>query len=337
VALLYFVMKRKDLAFKGLFVMFGVFIMSCGTTHLVDIWTIWHGAYRLEGGVKAVTAAVSLATAIAIWPLIPRALALPSPRQLEEANRELERRVEARTVQLRQSNERLLEFAYVASHDLKEPTRMVTSFLQLLERRSGPRLDEESREYVRFALDGARRMNDLIEALLSYSRVESGRSVVSVEAGRAFATALDNLRLQLEESRALVTSDELPAVLADSVQLVQIFQNLIENALKYRADAPPAVHVSVRLEDSQWIFSVRDEGIGIDPRYHERVFLMFQRLHPRDRYPGTGMGLAICRRIVERHGGRIWLESQPGRGTTVYFSLPVESRRDEIEDVARSA
>ena len=225
--------------------------------------------------------------------------------------------------ELARSNGELERFAYVASHDLQEPLRMVASFLELLAERYKGRLDERADKYINYAVDGAARMKALIDGLLRYSRVTTqGRRLEEMETRSALDEAMANLGRAIEEKGAVVTHDDLPTVLADPIQLVQLFQNLIGNALKF-CDGTPRVHVAAERTGEEWVFSVRDNGIGIAPEYRERIFQIFQRLHGRDKYPGTGMGLAICKRVVERHGGRIWVESRPGQGSTFLFTLPV--------------
>lgn len=238
-------------------------------------------------------------------------------------------RLQAALADVRRSNEELEQFAYVASHDLQEPLRMVSSYTQLLARHFGDELDDDAGKYMSYAVDGAKRMQQLIEGLLAYSRVGTrGKPLEVTDSHSMLEEALRNLAASVEESGAVVTSDDLPAVRADSTQLVQVFQNLVGNAVKFRKpDVPPRIHVSAGHEPAaeaaaEWIFSVHDNGIGIDPRYADRIFAIFQRLHARDEYPGAGIGLALCKHIVERHGGRIWFESKPGEGSTFCFTLP---------------
>ncbi len=235
--------------------------------------------------------------------------------------------LEERARDLARSNADLEQFAYVASHDLQEPLRMVASYVQLIERRYKDKLDGNAREFIGFAVEGVTRMRRLIEDLLAYSRVGTrGRDPVLVDVAGVVSTAEKNLEQAIAESGAQITRDELPQVLADEGQLLQVFQNLIGNAIKFRRDEPPRVHVGARRQGNEWIFSVRDNGIGIEREYFERIFVIFQRLNPREIYPGTGIGLAISKKIVERHGGRIWVESTPGTGSTISFSLPVTPR-----------
>jgi PAS domain S-box-containing protein len=240
------------------------------------------------------------------------------------AKEELERTAD----ELRRSNAELEQFAYIASHDLQEPLRMVASYTQLLERRYSAQLDDMAREFIAYAVDGARRMQEFVSGLLRYSRVSTEPQVLEeVNLGEVFLTALANLRIAIEESCATVDSGDLPVVQGDPRQLTQLLQNLIGNALKFRKPGrPPRVKVWAEREGGFWRISVQDNGIGLDPRFSERVFVIFQRLHTRDEYEGTGLGLAICRKIVERHGGRIWVESKEDEGATFSFTLPVAAK-----------
>ncbi len=229
----------------------------------------------------------------------------------------------ARTEELARSNSELEQFASVASHDLQEPLRMVSGFTALLERDYGDALDETAREYIHFASDGATRMQRMIRDLLAYSRVTSrAEHPGPVAADLALDAALGNLQVAVEESGAQIDRQRLPKVLADELQLVAVFQNLVANAIKFRRVNPPTIRISAARHRGKQVFSVADDGIGIAPEHTAAVFQVFRQLHSRERYPGTGIGLAICKRIVERHGGNIWVESTPGKGTTFYFDLP---------------
>jgi len=255
---------------------------------------------------------------------VDHALLFEAERRARAIAEESRRQVAQQAEELGRSNAELEQFAYVASHDLQEPLRMVSSYLDLLVRRASDRLDERARGYVDFATDGAKRMQELIKDLLAYSRagrVEGGERT-HIDAGRALAEALDNLRSRITEVGATVTVGALPAVVFDKIQLVQVFQNLVGNALKFRGEAVPVVEISAERRDSAWVFAVQDNGIGIDPNYHARIFDIFQRLHSRAEYPGTGIGLAICKRIIERHGGRIWVESAPDHGAVFKWTVP---------------
>jgi PAS domain S-box-containing protein len=231
--------------------------------------------------------------------------------------------------ELNRSNEELGQFAYVVSHDLQEPLRMVASYTQLLSRRYKGKLDSDADEFISFAVDGASRMQRLIQDLLAYSRVGTkGKDLLDTSSEDALQQALINLRGAIKDSGALVTHDPLPAVLADEMQLIQLFQNLVGNAIKYQGPGVPRVHVSAtRNGVRKWVFSVQDNGLGIDPQYFEKIFGMFQRLHKREEFAGTGIGLAICKKIVERHGGNISVESRPGQGSTFRFALAGTERK----------
>jgi signal transduction histidine kinase len=225
--------------------------------------------------------------------------------------------------ELARSNAELEQFAYVASHDLQEPLRMVASYTQLLARRYKGKLDAAADEFIGFAVDGATRMQGLIHDLLSYSRLTvRGQALQPTDSVSACKSALEHLRVSIDASNARITIGDLPKVMAYGTQLTQLFQNLIGNAIKYCDKRAPEIAVSAAADGGQWVFSVRDNGIGIESQYSERIFQMFQRLHTREQYSGTGIGLAICRKIAERHGGRIWVESRPGLGSNFLFTMP---------------
>ncbi len=235
----------------------------------------------------------------------------------------VEKALKDKSGELARSNEDLEQFAYVASHDLQEPLRTVTSYVQLLARRYQGKLDSDADEFIGFATDAAVRMWKLINDLLAYSRVGMrGGELEPTDSEAVLVQTVSDLKVTVEENGALVTHDPLPMVMADRPQLGQLFQNLIGNAIKFRRDEPPRVHVSASRNGNGWTFSVRDNGIGIAPEYSERIFVIFQRLHNREQYVGTGIGLAVCKKIVERHGGRIWVKSEVGKGATFYFILP---------------
>ena len=234
----------------------------------------------------------------------------------------VEEKLKNTNANLERSNRELEQFAYVASHDLQEPLRMVASYTQLLAERYKEQLDEKAQKYIYYAVDGATRMQGLIRDLLAYSRVTTrGGSMKPVDSREVLDAALTNLEAAIAESGAVITQDELPSVWADKTQLTQLFQNLISNAIKFKGKNPPKIHVSAEKKDRFWEFQVSDNGIGIDPDYTEKVFIIFQRLHTRREYPGTGIGLAVCKRIVQRHGGKIWFESEPGKNTVFHFSI----------------
>jgi light-regulated signal transduction histidine kinase (bacteriophytochrome) len=256
-------------------------------------------------------------------------------QKVERANQELLREIEDRTraeeelrsktTELGRSNAELEQFAYVASHDLQEPLRMVSTYVQLFEKRfKGSVVDEKADKYIAYAVEGAKRMQALIGGLLAYSRVGAGDYVTTrVDLNEALDAAQLNLSQGLLETGALVTRDPLPTIIGEPTQLAQVFQNLLANANKFhRAGVKPHIHVSATRRDTYWVLSVKDNGIGIEPEFFDRIFVIFQRLHTRAEFPGTGIGLSICKKVVERHGGKIWIESKPGDGTSFCFTLP---------------
>lgn len=507
--LIYFIRRRRDLPFNWMFVCFGLFIILCGITHMMEVLTLWRPVYWISGMIKAVTAIISLTVAILFIRLIPRALSIPSHKMLNAANAEirqlnatleqritertaeliaankelqqeiqernkieqslresnerfqavaeitpqiiwtlnaagkaeyynsqwlkytglswddpfeetgldmihpderenvkqhmqeclrtgktfeaeyrirdkhgvyqwhlgratplrdksgkiikwfgvatnidaqkrsaeesrqmqviLEQRVQERTLELQQanqalqdtleelerSNHELAQFAYVASHDLQEPLRMISSYTQLLERRYKDKLDKDGLEFIHYAVDGAKRLQQLITALLNYSRLSTNNEPATlVNCNEILQQALANLKLAIEEAGIKISYTALPSIYGKPVKLLQLFQNLIANAIKFRNTAHPAIDIEAKLIDRKWLFTVTDNGIGIGQEYFDKIFVIFQRLHGKHSYPGTGIGLAICKRIVEQHKGEIWVKSEVGKGTTFYFTLP---------------
>ena len=352
--------KREDLDFHWMFLLFGAFILACGTTHAMSIWTLWTPMYRLEGVIKAATAFASVPTALLLVRLLPQLIALPSPAQLalvnqalqeqiaeriaaedrvKSLNEVLEIRVAQRTKELedanhalRIANRNLEQFAFSASHDLREPLRNVAIYSQILQKQYGGQFDEKADRYLGYLVHGAQRMDRLVSDLLTYTRAGiADEGLSSVDSGKVLNSVVSNLREALESSKGTVTSDALPTVLMYETALERLLANLIENAIKYRKeDEPPMVHVSARMSGDLWQFSIKDNGIGIAPEYHEQVFGVFKRLHGQGgKIPGTGIGLAICQRIVGRAGGRLWVESAIGAGSTFHFTLPAASAEVE--------
>lgn len=257
--------------------------------------------------------------------------------EIRRVNAELEARMAERTLELERSNRELErsnreleQFAYVASHDLREPLRMVTSYTNLLARRYQGRLDATADEFIGYALEGCERMRQLIHDVLEYSRVDRQHKSEAIDLEEALEAACNDLEVAIETSGARITHDALPTVECTRSQLVQLIENLLSNAIKYRNDEPPRIHVSARVDDAEVVLSVQDNGIGLDMRHGDRIFGMFQRLHTRGTYPGTGMGLALCKKIVEVHRGRIWVESAPGSGSTFFCAFP--RRHDDTSD-----
>jgi light-regulated signal transduction histidine kinase (bacteriophytochrome) len=281
-------------------------------------------------------------TAIALWPMLPRALKIPTAAQLQKINDDLRREIGERQrveAELRQANEALLKsnqdlqhFAHVAAHDLQTPLRSISVFTQLIQRNFKGQLGDEAEQWMGMVTDGTTRMQSLIDDLLAYSRLDSlARPFELTDCRRVFDEARANLMARIQETGAEVTCGDLPTVWADRVQLAQVLQNLIENGIKYNTASPPKVQVGAEQRDGEWIISVADNGIGIAPKYHQRVFEIFRRLHTQQEYPGTGIGLAICHRIVERHGGRIWVKSREETGSTFCFTLPATNAPETAE------
>jgi len=248
--------------------------------------------------------------------------------ELEERDRQLENeknRVLGANEELERSNAELEQFAHIASHDLQEPLRMVSSYMELMKRRYKGKLDSDANDFIGFAVDGANRMQTLINDLLAFSRVGTrGKLLTPTDCETLLGHTLSDLKVSIEDSGAVITHDPLPTVIADGAQLAQVFQNLIGNAIKFKSEEPPRIHISAERRAGEWVFTVSDNGIGIDTKYFERIFVIFQRLHSREEYSGTGIGLSVCKKIVERHGGRMWVESEPERGSTFYFTIPTK-------------
>ena len=237
--------------------------------------------------------------------------------------KQIEDKVEKHTEDLARSNKELEQFAYVSSHDLKEPLRMITSFLQLLHKRYSNELDEDANEFINYAVDGAKRMNDMINDLLEYSRIgNKERKFEYLQSEKILETAMINLKQSIEDSNANITHDPLPLIYANEHMMIQLFQNLIGNAIKYCGKEDPTIHISADNKDDEYLFSIMDNGIGIDQKHLDRIFTIFQRLHSRDEYDGTGIGLAISKRILQEHRGKIWVESELGKGSIFYFTIP---------------
>jgi chemotaxis family two-component system sensor kinase Cph1 len=340
VTLIYFLRHRRDIPFRWLIGLFAAFIILCGLTHVFGIWTVWQPVYGLEGVVKALTALVSIFTALALVPIIPEALKLRSPAELEAANRQLEAEIESRRAAERRleevvenlcrSNEELEQFAYIASHDLQAPLRTVVSFSGLLQQECRGQLSASADEYCRYIVEGGKRMQAQIYDLLQLSRINRDAAQPVVVSMRAvLEDATRQLQAMIRDHGAVIVAGELPEVMGNPAQLSQLFQNLLGNAIKYQSPGhKPHIRISAERAGDDWHFVIEDNGIGIAGKHLEAIFEIFRRLHTEDEYPGTGIGLSLCKKIVARHGGRIWAESEPGRGSRFHFTLrAVDARR----------
>lgn len=328
IMLLYFRKRRKDLPYPWMFALFAGFIFWCGTTHLLNIVTMWVPMYRLDGVAKLITALISVVTAVKLFPLIPQALDLRSPRELEEKNRELEdSKIRRRELE---------NFAHIASHDLKEPLRTISLFSDMLKRKAGNTLEPEVKEYLTHISAGSQRLSELIEDLATYSRLDLDRVKISqVTLQECLEKAIENIQRSIKESNAqIVSSFEVEAmkIVAVPSQIVQLFQNLLTNAIKFtKTGETPKILVRAVKSGKDWKVSVSDQGIGFDPAYKDQIFLVFKRLHGVDGgYPGTGMGLAICKRVVEQHHGKIWADSVPHQGSTFTFTIEEASPKSKL-------
>lgn len=364
IALIYLVKKRDDLRFNYMFVLFGIFIFACGMTHLVNIYNVWYGAYWLSGAIKLITAIASVATAILVWPLIPKALALPSNETLrrinlklrDESERNIQQRVELeqlsgqlqtlleertaeiqelnrvkaeleqKNVQLQQSNEALQQFTYIASHDLKEPLRTISSMAQLLRHNLAERLGEQEAQMVNFISSSANRMTALIDDLRSYTVVGSQSEQFSeTNLDEVVENILSDLSARITDNRTRINKEPLGTQAVIAPQFQQLMYNLISNATKFSAGGQsPEVSIGALSDvgDGYYGLYVRDNGIGIDPADRDRIFRVFERLHSKDEFEGSGIGLAICKKIVDRHGGRVEVDGGPGVGTEFRVILP---------------
>jgi signal transduction histidine kinase len=336
VTLWVFVRRRADLGFRSAFVMFGVFIMACGVTHVMDVWTLWNPDFWLDGWIRAFTAVVSLATAVLLWRLIPLALALPSPDSLRRANEELRAEIDRRQqyeAQLQAMNERMrlqideLEaMSYAIAHDVRGPLRHIDGFARVLGDRLGVADTEPaSLSYLQRIRASVRHLSDIVEGLLAFSRASRAEMHLERCDTRALIDdVLEELAPELDGREIDISIGELPRIRADRTLMFQVFYNLIANAVKYTRGCNPA---RIRIEcergsDGQYTFHVRDNGAGFDMKYAAKLFGVFQRLHHASEFEGTGIGLANVKRIVDRHGGRVWAEASPGQGASFHFTLP---------------
>ncbi|KPP81941.1 MAG: Two-component hybrid sensor and regulator [Oceanicaulis sp. HLUCCA04] len=345
-ALAIFSIRRPDLVYRPVLWLFVAFILLCGTTHLFSIWTVWNPQYQIEGLLKAATAAVSLATAVALWPLLPRALGMPSTVQLQRSNQalhseigrrdeaearlmavtgQLEHRVRQRTRDLERANAALRQFAAAAAHDLQAPLRHILIFSQLIEQEEAGQMSSDGQKHLSKVREGALRAQTLIRVLQEYAQlVNRLPQTETLELKQLMSGVASALEDEIEASGARLELGDLPEVEGDPVLLTQLFQNLVSNAIKYRSAQPPVITIQASNRDDGLVkISITDNGIGIDPAHSETIFEMMKRLHDGVRYPGMGVGLAFCREIVESHGGEIWLDETHLDGARFCLTLPV--------------
>jgi signal transduction histidine kinase len=344
-ALAIFSIRRPDLVYRPVMWLFVAFILLCGMTHLFSIWTVWNPHYQFEGVLKAATAAVSVATALALWPLLPRALAMPSNIQLQRSNHalqaeigrrdeaearlmavtgQLEHRVRQRTRDLERANTALRQFAAAAAHDLQAPLRHIQIFSQLLEQEEADAMSADGQKHLAKVREGALRAQTLIAVLQEYAQlVNRPPKTEALELRRVITGVMSALEDDIQASGASLEFGDLPHVEGDPVLLTQLFQNLVSNAIKYRSALPPVITINASQGDDGMVaVSITDNGIGIDPAHAETIFQMMKRLHDNTRYQGMGVGLAFCREIVESHGGEIWLDETHLHGARFCLTLP---------------
>ena len=317
--LIRFIFIKKGVPLSGVFWLFGAFILFCGLTHLIDAAMFWIPAYRINALIRFLTAVVSVATVFALMRYFNEAVGL---RTSKEFDRELAYRQLAMQ-ELTRSNQELQQFAYIASHDLQSPLKTIANYLSLLENKHSDQLDPEALRLIGVSTAAADRMRNLINDLLDFSRVGSDVALRQVDLRELVDEILEEQQAEIQATGAVVDLGSLPTIMGHRTDLKQLFQNLISNALKYRRPTvAPRVSIQVTDEGHQYRFAIRDNGIGIDRQYFERVFQIFQRLHGRNQYSGTGIGLATCKKVIDIYGGQIWIDSTVGQGTTFYFTIP---------------
>lgn len=328
IALFYFISKRKNLPFSWIFLLFIAFIFSCGIVHLVEASIFWQPWYRLSALIKAITAIVSVTTVWALVKILPDALELKTPEDLKKSVAHRTKELAKLSTLLKSKNEELENFAYMASHDLQEPIRMVKNYTHLLEQKYSENLDDKAKKYIAYATEGAETMQELINSLLEYSRLSHSKlELEEVDTQKLLKTLTTSLLSSVEEKHAVIEFNNMPKVLANKAQLLSVFQNLITNSIKYCKERTPLIKISASENDHEWLFELEDNGIGFDPKHSEDIFELFKRLHSKKKFKGNGMGLSLCKKIIENHGGFIKAESKPGLGSTFSFSLPKSSSR----------
>jgi len=328
VFLIKFVTQKRDIPLPSVFWLFGAFILLCGLTHLMDAAMFWWPAYRLNGFMRFLTACVSWLTVFSIVKILPQAFALKSTRELEveiAARKKVEKKLNEYAIELERKNKELEQFAYVASHDLQEPLRTVSNYVELLEEKYSDTADLETKKHILFIKGATSKMQNLIKDLLDISRI--GRSALrsAIDCNEILRTVIVELEVSIKESDAVITSTVLPIVMGNEIELKQLFQNLISNAIKFRKkNVAPRITITAEEKNTEYLFTITDNGIGIPEKYKDKVFIIFQRLHNTDEYPGTGIGLATCKKIVALHNGKIWVESKQGVGSNFFFTIQKE-------------
>jgi len=329
VFLVKFVTQKRDIPLPAVFWLFGAFILLCGLTHLMDALMFWWPAYRLNGFMRFITAVVSWLTVLSLVKVLPYALALKTTKELEveiSARKKAEEKLNEYANELEMKNKELEQFAYVASHDLQEPLRTVSNYIGLLKEKYSGTGDEDTDRHLAFITNATSKMQSLIKDLLELSRIGRNAVHVLVDCNEVLKSVLAENELFIKENNAEITTTDLPVVLGNEMELKQLFQNLIGNAIKFRKkDVAPKISVTVHERATEYLFAIKDNGIGIDEKYTEKIFIIFQRLHNVTEYPGTGIGLATCNKIVMLHNGKIWVESKLGEGSTFYFTIAKKS------------
>lgn len=321
--LIRFILVKKGLPLPGVFWLFGAFILLCGLTHLVDALMFWYPVYRLNTFIRLLTGVVSVFTVIALGRYFNEAVGLRTSKEYERESRLRQQALN----ELTRSNQELQQFAYVASHDLQSPLKTITNYLTLLESKHASQLNPDASRLITVSTAAAERMRNLISDLLEFSRVGSDVALTEVNLQELVDEILEEQQAEIQATNASVTYDPLPTILGHRTDVKQVFQNLIANSLKYRrTEVAPMIAIRFTNQPDQYHFAVSDNGIGIEAQYFDRIFGIFQRLHKRNEYSGTGIGLATCKKVVSIYGGDIWLESIVGKGTTVFFTIPKEIR-----------
>jgi signal transduction histidine kinase len=332
-----YISKKHDARFIRLYFLFAGFILACGSTHFFDAVTFWFPVYRINALVRAITGILSWFTVFYLIKVLPQAFTLRSSAELEaeveqrkqaeekfrNLSETLEKKVQQRTAELERKNKELEQFAYVASHDLQEPLQTTSGFVQLLRKQYQGRLDPTADQYIEYVVQASGRMKTLIKDLLDYSRIGRGNDSPQVDCNVLVQEVLADLHKVIVENNVQINTGQLPMLHnAFPTELKSLFQNLVSNSIKFRKPGiQPVLHIDAVQANGFWQFSVRDNGIGIEDQYLERIFVIFQRLHNRSMYDGSGIGLAHCKKIAELHGGKIWVESEPGKGSTFYFTI----------------